>query len=92
VQTFNGMVQYSTIGAQLDLRSIFLYWSWTYEYIRLHYLAYFKIWNACFTLGVRTDVKPKSSCPTHAKIKITPKGLTIGIKASKKKHFTQLIN
>jgi hypothetical protein len=38
----------------------------------------------CFTLGVKANVKPKSSNPTHAKNLISPKGLTIGIKASKK--------
>jgi hypothetical protein len=38
----------------------------------------------CFTLGIKANVKPKSSNPIHAKKLTSPKGLTIGIKVSKK--------
>ncbi len=42
-------------------------------------------WNMeCSTLGVKANVKPKSNNPIHAKNLISTKGLTIGIKASKK--------
>jgi hypothetical protein len=35
-----------------------------------------------FTLGVRTDVQPKSSIPIGAKkVEISPKGYTLGVKA-----------
>jgi hypothetical protein len=47
--------------------------------------------KARFTLGVRANVQPKSSIPIGAKVEISPKGLTLGIKAEiekkKKKTF-----
>jgi hypothetical protein len=42
-----------------------------------------------FTLGVKANVQPKSSIPIGAKVKINPKGFTLGVKAQigKKKTF-----
>jgi len=37
--------------------------------------------KAHFTLGVRANVRPKSSIPIGAKVEISPKGFTIGVKA-----------
>jgi hypothetical protein len=37
--------------------------------------------KACFTLGVRANVQPKSSIPIGAKVEIRPKGFTLGVKA-----------
>jgi len=34
-----------------------------------------------FTLGVRANVQPKSSIPIGAKVEISPKGFTQGVKA-----------
>jgi hypothetical protein len=36
--------------------------------------------KACFTLGVRAHVQPKSSIPIGAKVEISPKGFTLGVK------------
>jgi hypothetical protein len=43
--------------------------------------------KACFILGVRADVQPKSSIPIGAKVEISPKGFTLGVKAEIKKTF-----
>jgi hypothetical protein len=37
--------------------------------------------KARFTLGVRVNVRPKSSIPIGAKVEISPKGFTLGVKA-----------
>jgi hypothetical protein len=37
--------------------------------------------KAPFTLGVRPHVQPKSSIPIGAKVEISPKGFTLGVKA-----------
>jgi hypothetical protein len=37
--------------------------------------------KACFTLGVRVNVEPKSSIPIGAKVEIGPAGFTVGVKA-----------
>jgi len=40
--------------------------------------------EACFTLGVRVNVQPKSSIPIGAKVEILPPpltGFTLGVKA-----------
>jgi hypothetical protein len=37
--------------------------------------------KAHFTLGVRANVQPKSSIPIDAKVEISPKGFTLGVKA-----------
>ncbi len=37
--------------------------------------------KARFTLGVRADVQLKSSIPIGAKVEISPKGFTLGVKA-----------
>jgi hypothetical protein len=43
---------------------------------------------AHFTLGVRANVQPQSSIPIGAKVKISPKGFTPGVKAEiEKKKF-----
>jgi hypothetical protein len=36
--------------------------------------------KACFTLGVRANVQPKSSILIGAKVEISPKGFTLGVK------------
>jgi hypothetical protein len=46
------------------------------------------ITKACFTLGVRADVQPKSSFPTGGKVEIGPKGFTLGVKAEIEKIFS----
>jgi hypothetical protein len=49
--------------------------------------------KAHFTLGVRANVQPKSSIPIGAKVEISPKGLTLGIKAEiGKKKKNKLFN
>jgi hypothetical protein len=40
------------------------------------------------TLGVRANVKPKSSIPIGAKVEISPKGFTLGVKAETEKNFS----
>jgi hypothetical protein len=41
-----------------------------------------------FTLGVRANVQPKSKIPIGAKVEISPKGFTLGVKAEiEKKTF-----
>jgi hypothetical protein len=37
--------------------------------------------KAAFTLGVRPHVQPKSSIPIGAKVEISPKDFTFGVKA-----------
>jgi len=44
--------------------------------------------GAHFTLGVRANVQPKSSTPIGAKVEITPKGFTLGVKAEIEKNFS----
>jgi hypothetical protein len=41
-----------------------------------------------FTLGVRANVQPKSSIPICAKVEISTKGFTLGIKAEIEKNFS----
>jgi hypothetical protein len=41
----------------------------------------YKTPTAPFTLGVRANVQPKSSIPIGAKVEISPKGFTLGVKA-----------
>jgi hypothetical protein len=43
--------------------------------------------KACFTLEVWTDIQPKSSIPIGAKVEISPKGFTLGVKAEIEKIF-----
>jgi hypothetical protein len=43
---------------------------------------------ASFTLGVRTNVQPKFSIPIGAKVEISPKGFTLGVKAEIFKNFS----
>jgi hypothetical protein len=44
--------------------------------------------KACFTLGVRAHVQPKSSIPIGAKVEISPKSFTLGVKVEiEKKKF-----
>jgi len=44
--------------------------------------------KACFTLGVRAAVRPKSSIPIGAKVEIGPKGFTLGVKTEIGKIFS----
>jgi hypothetical protein len=44
--------------------------------------------KAHFTLGVRADVQPKSSITIGAKVEISPKGFTLGVKAEIDKIFS----
>jgi hypothetical protein len=44
--------------------------------------------KARFTLGVRANVQPKSSIPIGAKVEISHKGFTIGVKAEIEKYFS----
>jgi hypothetical protein len=48
----------------------------------------FSYTKAHFTLGVRADVQPKSSIPIGGKVEISPKGLTLGVKAELEKLFS----
>jgi hypothetical protein len=41
-----------------------------------------------FTLGVRANVKPKSSIPIGAKVEISPKGFTLRVKPETEKSFS----
>jgi hypothetical protein len=41
-----------------------------------------------FTLGVRANVQPKSSIPIGAKVEISPKGFTLGVKAGLERIFS----
>jgi hypothetical protein len=43
---------------------------------------------ARFTLGARANVQPKSSIPIGAKVEISPKGFTLGVKAEIEKNFS----
>jgi hypothetical protein len=43
---------------------------------------------AGFTLGVRTNVQPKSSIPIGAKVEISPKAFTLAVKAEREKNFS----
>ncbi len=42
----------------------------------------------CALLGVRANVQPKSSIPIGAKVEISPKGFTLGVKAEREKNFS----
>jgi hypothetical protein len=44
--------------------------------------------KAHFTLGVRANVQPKSSIPIDARVEISPKGFTLGVKAELEKIFS----
>jgi hypothetical protein len=44
--------------------------------------------EARFTLGVKANVQLKSSIPIGAKVEISPKGFTLGIKAEIEKIFS----
>ncbi len=44
--------------------------------------------QAHFTLRVRANVQPKSSIPIGAKVEISPKGFTLGVKADIEKNFS----
>ncbi len=44
--------------------------------------------KAHLTLGVRGDVQPKSSIPIGAKVEISPKGFTVGVKADIENNFS----
>jgi hypothetical protein len=44
--------------------------------------------QARFTLRVRVHVQPKSSIPIGAKVEISPKGLTLRVKADIEKSFS----
>jgi hypothetical protein len=46
------------------------------------------IGEAPFTLGVRANVQLKSSIPIGAKVEISPKGFTLGVKAEIEKNFS----
>ncbi len=46
--------------------------------------------EARFTLGVRANVQPKSSIPIGAKVEISPKGFTLGVKTEIEKNFSNL--
>jgi hypothetical protein len=43
---------------------------------------------AHFTLGVRANLQTKSSIPIGAKVEISPKGFTLGVKAEIEKNFS----
>jgi len=43
-----------------------------------------------FTLGVRANVQTKSSIPIGAKVEISPKGCTVGVKAEIEKNIFNL--
>jgi hypothetical protein len=45
--------------------------------------------KAHFTLGVKANVQLKSSIPIGAKVEISPKGFTLGVKAEIEKVFSQ---
>ncbi len=49
--------------------------------------SYHQCRKALFTLGVRANVQPKSSIPIGAKIEISPKGFTLGVKAELQKNL-----
>jgi hypothetical protein len=40
------------------------------------------------TLGIRANVQPKSSIPIGAKVEISPKGFTLGVKPEIEKIFS----
>jgi hypothetical protein len=44
--------------------------------------------KAHFTLGVRANVKLKSSIPIGAKVVISPKGFKLGVKPETEKNFS----
>ncbi len=46
--------------------------------------------SACFTLKVRVYVQPKSSIPIGAKVEISLKGFTPGVKAEIEKNIFNL--
>jgi hypothetical protein len=46
------------------------------------------ITKARFTLGIRANVQPKSSISIGAKVEISPKGFTLGVKAETEKNFS----
>jgi hypothetical protein len=46
--------------------------------------------KARFTLGVKATVKPKSSIPIGAKVEISPKGFTLGVKPETQKKLFNL--
>jgi hypothetical protein len=45
--------------------------------------------EAHFTLGVKADIQLKSSIPIGAKVEISPKGFTLGVKAEREKKKIQ---
>jgi hypothetical protein len=45
--------------------------------------------EAHFPLGVKADVQLKSSMPIGAKVEISPKGFTLGVKAEREKKYFQ---
>jgi hypothetical protein len=46
--------------------------------------------EARFTPGVRANVQPRSSIPIGAKVEISPKGFTLGVKAELEKNLFNL--
>jgi hypothetical protein len=46
---------------------------------------------ACFTLGVKANVQLKSSIPVGAKVEISPKGFTLGVKAGIEKKLFDVL-
>jgi hypothetical protein len=44
--------------------------------------------KAPFTLGVRANVQPNSNIPIGAKVEMSPKGFTQGVKAELEKNFS----
>jgi len=46
--------------------------------------------KAHFTLGVRANVQTKSSIPIGAKVEISPKGFTLGVKGRNRKKLFNL--
>jgi hypothetical protein len=56
-----------------------------FEHLKTH-----KSNKAHFTLGVKANVQPKSSIPIGAKVEISPKGFTLGVKAELEKNLFNL--
>jgi hypothetical protein len=44
--------------------------------------------KARFTLRVKANVQPKSSIPIGAKVEISPKGFTLGVKVERENYFS----
>jgi hypothetical protein len=51
----------------------------------MYHLRLAIISKACFTLGIKTNVQPKSNIPIGAKVEISPKGFILGMKVDIKK-------